>query len=247
MPITLTASRLKLERSGKLILDIDRFALASGETLALVGPNGAGKSTLLQVLAFLIQPDTGAIELDGEPISNGNRLTAIRRMALVFQEALLLDTTVQQNIEIPLRIRGVSRHDAQIRSVEWMHRLGISPLARKQAKKLSGGEAQRASIARALALQPQLLLMDEPFSALDYPTRKGLLIELSRILPETGITTLFVTHDFSEIPFLTRRVAVLFEGRIIREGDIQEILGEAAVSLSTWAPWDNAAISNPSA
>ncbi|MEW6260508.1 MAG: ATP-binding cassette domain-containing protein [Thermodesulfobacteriota bacterium] len=247
MPITLTASRLKLERSGKLILDIDRLALASGETLALVGPNGAGKSTLLQVLAFLIQPDTGAIELDGEPISNGNRLTAIRRMALVFQEALLLDTTVQQNIEIPLRIRGVSRHDAQIRSVEWMHRLGISPLARKQAKKLSGGEAQRASIARALALQPQLLLMDEPFSALDYPTRKGLLIELSRILPETGITTLFVTHDFSEIPFLTRRVAVLFEGRIIREGDIQEILGEAAVSLSTWAPWDNAAISNPSA
>lgn len=247
MPITLTASRLKLERSGKLILDIDRLSLASGETLALLGPNGAGKSTLLQVLAFLIQPDTGAIELDGEPISNGNRLTAIRRMALVFQEALLLDTTVQQNIEIPLRIRGVSRHDAQIRSVEWMHRLGISPLARKQAKKLSGGEAQRASIARALALQPQLLLMDEPFSALDYPTRKGLLIELSRILPETGITTLFVTHDFSEIPFLTRRVAVLFEGRIIREGDIQEILGEAAVSLSTWAPWDNAAISNPSA
>jgi len=247
MPITLTASRLKLERSGKLILDIDRLSLASGETLALLGPNGAGKSTLLQVLALLIQPDTGAIELDGEPISNGNRLTAMRRMALVFQEALLLDTTVQQNIEIPLRIRGVSRHDAQIRSVEWMHRLGISPLARKQAKKLSGGEAQRASIARALALQPQLLLMDEPFSALDYPTRKGLLIELSRILPETGITTLFVTHDFSEIPFLTRRVAVLFEGRIIREGDIEEILGEAAVSLSTWAPWDNAAISNPSA
>lgn len=244
MPITLTASHLKLERSGKVILDIDRLALASGETLALVGPNGAGKSTLLQVLAFLIQPNTGAIALDGEPISNGNRLAAMRRMALVFQEALLLDTTVQKNIEIPQRIRGISRKDAQMRSAEWMHRLGISHLARMQARKLSGGESQRVSIARALALQPQLLLMDEPFSALDYPTRKGLLIELGRILPETGITTLFVTHDFSEIPFLTRRIAVLFEGRIIRKGDIQEILGEAAVSLSTWAPWDNAAISD---
>lgn len=246
MPIALTASYLKVERSGKAILDIDRLVLTSGETLALVGPNGAGKSTLLQVLAFLIQPDTGTIELDGEPVSNGNRLAAMRRMALVFQEALLLDTTVQRNIEIPQRIRGVSRHDAQMRSEEWMHRLGISHLARKQARKLSGGEAQRTSIARALALQPQLLLMDEPFSALDYPTRKGLLIELGRILPETGITTLFVTHDFSEIPFLTRKVVVLFEGRIIREGDIREILGEAAVSLSTWAPWDTTAISNPS-
>lgn len=246
MPITLTASQLKLERSGKVILNIDRLTLISGETLALVGPNGAGKSTLLQVLACLIQPDTGVIELDGESISNGNRLAAIRRMALVFQEALLLDTTVQRNIEIPQRIRGVSQKDAQMRSAEWMHRLGISHLAREQTRKLSGGEAQRASIARALALRPQLLLMDEPFSALDYPTRKGLLIELGRILPETGITTLFVTHDFSEIPFLTRSVAVLFEGRIIREGDMKEILGEAAVSLSTWAPWDNAAISNPS-
>jgi tungstate transport system ATP-binding protein len=246
MPMTLTASHLKLKRSGKVILDIDRLTLASGETLALVGPNGAGKSTLLQVLAFLIQPDTGTIELDGESISNGNRLAAMRRMALVFQEALLLDTTVQRNIEIPQRIRGVSRKDAQMRAAEWMHRLGIAHLARKQAGKLSGGEAQRTSIARALALQPRLLLMDEPFSALDYPTRKGLLIELGRILPETKITTLFVTHDFSEIPFLTRKVAVLFEGRIIREGDIREILGEAAVSLSTWAPWDKAAISNPS-
>lgn len=246
MPIAFTASDLKLQRSGKAILDIDRLVLTSGETLALVGPNGSGKSTLLQVLAFLIQPDTGTIELDGEPVSNGNRLAAMRRMALVFQEALLLDTTVQRNIEIPQRIRGVSRHDARMRSEEWMHRLGISHLAHKQARKLSGGEAQRASIARALALQPQLLLMDEPFSALDYPTRKGLLIELGRILPETGITTLFVTHDFSEIPFLTRKVVVLFEGRIIREGDIREILGEAAVSLSTWAPWDTTAISNPS-
>lgn len=245
MSMTLTASHLKLERSGKVILDIERLALTSGETLALVGPNGAGKSTLLQVLALLIQPDTGTIELDGKPISNGNRLAAMRRMALVFQEALLLDTTVQRNIEIPQRIRGVSRKDAHMRSEEWMHRLGILHLARKQARKLSGGEAQRTSIARALALQPHLLLMDEPFSALDYPSRKALLMELGRILPETGITTLFVTHDFSEIPFLTRKVAVLFEGRILRQGDIREILGEAAVSLSTWAPWDHAAHSTP--
>jgi tungstate transport system ATP-binding protein len=87
-------------------------------------------------------------------------------------------------------------------------------------------------------MQPEILLMDEPFSALDYPTRKSLLTELGDILRTTRMTTIFVTHDFSEIPALTRQVAVMFDGRIIKRGNIQDILGETAVSVRSWAPWD---------
>uniref|UniRef100_A0A7C4RTM6 ATP-binding cassette domain-containing protein n=1 Tax=Desulfatirhabdium butyrativorans TaxID=340467 RepID=A0A7C4RTM6_9BACT len=238
MSITLTASRIRLTRSRKTIVDIDHLSISAGGVLALIGPNGAGKSTLLQILSLLLLPDSGTIEWNGEPVTEGNRLAAIRRMAIVFQDALLLNTTVKRNIEIPQRIRGIPKKDAEMRAEEWMNRLGIAHLARHPARKLSGGEAQRTSIARALALQPQLLFMDEPFSALDYPTRKSLLVRLGDILPASGITTMFVTHDFSEIPYLTNQVAVLFEGRIVQRGNIRDILGESAVSIHTWAPWE---------
>jgi tungstate transport system ATP-binding protein len=238
MPAQLSLTNLRLSRSGRDILNIEEFILNPGETLAVVGPNGAGKSSLLQVLAFLIEPDAGHITLDGEMIGNGNRLAARRKLAIVFQEALLLDTTVEKNIEIPLRIRGVSRKEAVVRSKEWMNRLGITRLAGQGARNLSGGEAQRTSIARALALKPEILLMDEPFSALDYPTRKSLLVELGRILRSSGMTTVFVTHDFSEIPYLTDQVAVLYDGRLIKRGQVVDILGDSAISVKIWAPWD---------
>lgn len=239
MTASLSVTNLKLNRSGREILDIDAFNLNSGEVLAVVGPNGAGKSSLLQILAFLIEPDTGIIRLDDEIIAPGNRLAARRKLAIVFQEALLLDTTVQKNIEIPLRIRGVSRPEAVARSAEWMTRLGITRLAGQRARSLSGGEAQRTSIARALAMQPEILMLDEPFAALDYPTRKSLLVELGDILRASGMTTLFVTHDFSEIPYLTDQVAVLYNGRLIKRGRVLDILGESAVSVKSWAPWDD--------
>lgn len=244
MSVKLLVKNLKLMRSGRDILDIKEFILNSGDILAVVGPNGAGKSSLLQILSFLIEPDTGIIMLDGETVGNGNRLAARRKLAVVFQESLLLDTTVQKNIEIPLRIRGISRQETAARSQEWMHRLGIIRLSGQRARNLSGGESQRTSIARALAMKPEILLMDEPFSALDYPTRKSLLSEMGDILHSSGMTTVFVTHDFSEIPALTRQVAVLYNGRLIKRGDIQEILGESAVSVRSWAPWDDNAGSN---
>jgi tungstate transport system ATP-binding protein len=239
MSVKLSVKNLKLSRSGREILDIEDFVLNRGEVLAVVGPNGAGKSSLLQILAFLVEPDAGIVMLDGEAVVNGNRLAARRKLAMVFQEALLLDTTVQKNIEIPLRIRGVSRQEAAARSREWMLRLGVNRLSGQRARNLSGGESQRTSIARALAMNPEILLMDEPFSALDYPTRKSLLSEMGDILHASDMTTVFVTHDFSEIPALTRQVAVLYNGRLIKRGDIHEILGESAVSVKCWAPWDD--------
>lgn len=232
------AENLRLELSGREIFHIDRLEIGKGEVLALIGPNGAGKSSLLLTLALLQIPTGGAIRIDGETANNGNRLRLRRKMAVVFQEPLLLDFTVRQNIMAALRIRGVPRRDATERMSEWLERFKISHLADRPASVLSGGEAQRTSLARSFALEPQILFLDEPFGSLDYPTRKSLLIELGQLLSEMNITTLFVTHDYTELPYLARRVAVLFEGGIIKEGSLNEVFGEETVKLTLWAPWE---------
>ena len=117
---------------------------------------------------------------------------------------------------IPLRIRGVSRNEAAARADKWLRRFQVDHLARRKARQLSGGEAQRTSLARAFALEPEMLFLDEPFTALDYPTKKMLLNEMGQILKDMSITTLFVTHDYTEIPFLASEVVVLNGGRIFQ-------------------------------
>ncbi|MCU0571600.1 MAG: ATP-binding cassette domain-containing protein [Syntrophobacteraceae bacterium] len=233
----LQAENLRWTEGGRDIVSVRELVLAKGEVLAVVGPNGAGKSSLLLMLALLQKPTEGTIRIDGEPTHNGNRLDLRRRMATVFQESLLLDCSVQHNISWALRIRGVSRREADRRTAEWLERFGIGHLARRAARHLSGGEAQRTSLARAFALEPDILFLDEPFSALDYPTRNQLIEELGVFLRETGTTTFFVTHDFSEIPRLAGRVVVLYEGKPVREGTVREIFGEEGLKWSAWVPW----------
>jgi tungstate transport system ATP-binding protein len=238
MTPSLLACDLSLNRTGREIFHINRLALHKGDVLALVGPNGAGKTSLLLTLALLEAPSAGNITYNGEVAGNGNILPLRRRMAVVFQDALLLDTTVFRNVMIPLRIRGVSKREAAARSEGWLHRFGIAPLAHRKARHLSGGEAQRTSLARAFALEPEFLFLDEPLGALDYPTRKALLGELGQILKDMKMTTLFVTHDFTEIPYLASMVAVLYEGRIVRHGTIREIFGEELLESKAWTPWE---------
>jgi tungstate transport system ATP-binding protein len=228
-----------LELGGHEIFNIAELAIQRGEVLALVGPNGAGKSSLLLTLALLQPPSAGTICIGGETATNGNRLRLRRRMAVVFQEALLLDFTVRQNIMAALRIRGVPRQEAAQRVNRWLDHFGISHLAARPTRVLSGGEAQRTSLARAFALEPEVLLLDEPFASLDYPTRKSLLNELGQLLSSMRMTTLFVTHDYTEIPFLAERVAVLYEGRILKDGSLNEVFGEEIVQRSLWAPWES--------
>lgn len=237
--VMLRVENLRLELGGREIFHIDDLAIHMGEVLALVGPNGAGKSSLLLTLALLQPPTSGAIHIDGETANNGNTLSLRRRMAVVFQEALLLDFTVRQNIMAALRIRGVPRNDAAERMTHWLERFGISHLAQQQARVLSGGEAQRTSLARAFALEPEVLLLDEPFAALDYPTRKSLLNDLGQLLADMSMTTLFVTHDYTEIPYLANRVAVLHEGKILKDGSLNEVFGEEILKRSLWAPWES--------
>jgi tungstate transport system ATP-binding protein len=223
----------------KEIFNIESFRLERGETLALVGPNGAGKTTLLLTLALLQQPTSGIIELDGIVASSSNLLALRRRMAVVFQDSLLLDMSVRSNLTKALWVRGVSRKEALARAGKWLDVFGVAHLATRQARSLSGGEAQRTSLARAFALQPDLLFLDEPFASLDYPTRNTLLKDLGQILKQMNMTTLFVTHDYTEIPFLADRTAVMYEGRILKFGSNREIFGEEFLERKSWVPWEN--------
>ena len=188
----------------------------TGDLLALIGPNGAGKSTLLRVMGMLQRPDHGNVLFRGQNALNGNPLELRRRVATVFQEHLLLNATVYQNAALGLRLRGTSQVEIERRLGPWLQRLGIAHLIARSARTLSGGEAQRTSLARALVLEPEILLLDEPFSALDPAAREDLLRDFQGILRETSITTVFVTHDRDEAFALANRIGVLDQGYLLQ-------------------------------
>lgn len=212
---------VKLVKGRKEILRVKEIELNKGEILSVVGPNGAGKSTLLLVLALLAQPSSGQIRFTGEVVTGKNVLSFRRRMAVVFQEPLLLNTTVFNNVAQGLKFRGIPGKEAASRVDCWLKRLDIAHLAHRSARNLSGGESQRVSLARALVLQPEVLFLDEPFTALDFSTRNQLVRDLGSIIRENGITTFFVTHDYFEIPGLTGlsgSIAVVSQGSIVFRG-----------------------------
>jgi tungstate transport system ATP-binding protein len=223
MTALLEVRDLRVRRDRRPVLEIEHLAVETGEVLAVVGPNGAGKSSLLLVLARLLKPERGEIRFDGRPAEALHDLDYRRRIGLVLQEPLLLDTSVFENVAAGLRFRRLPKDEIARRVGTWLERLGIASLRRRPAAKLSGGEAQRVSLARAFALQPQLLLLDEPFSSLDAPTRLRLLDDLHALLAETGTTTVLITHDLAEAARLARRVAVLLDGRLRQVGSPEEV------------------------
>lgn len=214
----LEARQVKVVYGGREVLSVEGLAVLHGEILAIVGPNGAGKSTLLRVLALLEAPTTGAVCFDSEPVRHNPRslLALRRRMATVFQSPLLCNTTVRGNISLGLRFRGCSNSDADKRVRRWAERFGIAHLLDQPARTLSGGEAQRVSLARAFVLDPEVLFLDEPFSALDQPTREGLIAELEGVLRESKVATVFVTHERNEALHFGDRVAVVMGGRLVQ-------------------------------
>lgn len=208
------------------VLQIPSLAVHTGEVLAIIGPNGAGKSTLLRVIGLLEQPAGGRVYLQGIQVTRENALPLRRRMASVFQDPLLLNSSVYENAALGLKLRGLDSQTIERRVRPWLERLGIVHLARRPARSLSGGEAQRVSLVRALALDPELLLLDEPFSALDPPTREGLLLDLETILRKTGITTVFVTHERNEAFMLGDRIAVLMGGEVLQVGPQRQVFAQ---------------------
>ena len=208
-------------RGARPVLTIDRLAIADGATLALVGPNGAGKSTLLLALASLIRLGSGALSFRGMPVGRGTELAYRRHIGLVLPDPLLLDASVFANVAAGLRFRGVPSASVRPRVTEWLERLGVAPLHDRPARQISSGEAQRVSLARALVLDPELLLLDEPFASVDAATRARLLDDLDGLLRETHVACVIVTHDLDEAVRLSDRMAVMVAGRI-RQVDTPE-------------------------
>jgi tungstate transport system ATP-binding protein len=211
----LEAKDLKVIRGGSLLVDVGELAILEGETLSLIGPNGAGKTTLLQALSFLTKPSAGKILFRGQAVgADYGALEFRRRLAMVFQEPLLFDTTVFGNVISGLKIRGTGAAEARSIAQSQMERFGIAHLRDRSAKTLSGGEAQRTSLARAFAISPEILFLDEPFASLDPPTHEAIVADLEKVLAETKTTTVMATHDRNEALRLSDRIAVMEVGRI---------------------------------
>ena len=198
------------------VLDVSALGVAPGEVLAVIGPNGSGKSTLLRVVGLLEEPAQGTVRIHGRSVDARRALAERRRMATVFQRPLLADMTVAENVALGLRFRGLGADAQDTRVSRWLERLNIAPLRDQRARTLSGGQAQRVALARALVLEPEVLLLDEPFAGLDEPSRDALLPDVAAILRHDRVTTFLVTHDRGEAQALADRVAVLMAGRIVQ-------------------------------
>ena len=221
----LEAGELEIVRGGARVLEVPSFVLDDREVVSLVGPNGAGKSTLLLALARLLPVASGEIRCRGEAVVSDRATFAYRRrMAMVFQEPLLFDGTVFENVAAGLKIRNMSRKEIAARVGETLELFNMTCLAQRSARKLSGGEAQRTSLARAFAIRPEIIFLDEPFSALDPPTRQALTEDLARILAETSTSAVLATHDQMEALRLSNRMVVMDRGRIVQTGTPFEIM-----------------------
>jgi tungstate transport system ATP-binding protein len=210
---------LTVVRGGTRVLQIPAFTLHRNETVALIGPNGTGKSSFLLALAGLLPLESGEICFRQQAIVPGFASTEYRRkIAMVFQEPLLFDTTVFDNVAVGLKLRHLSSREIKERVNSCLERFRIAHLADRSARKLSGGEAQRTSLARAFATNPEIILLDEPFVALDPPARQALSDDLELVLRESGITAILTTHDQMDALRLADRMVVMHQGEIIQSG-----------------------------
>jgi NitT/TauT family transport system ATP-binding protein len=203
------------------IAAIDRvsFDVRAGEFLVIVGPSGCGKSTLLDLIAGLTEPASGAVLLDDRPVTG----PGLDRGVVFQQYALFPWRTAQANIEFGLEVKGIGRRERQQRAREVLDLVGLSAFGDRYPHELSGGMKQRVAIARSLAYEPDVLLMDEPYAALDAQTRESLQDELLGIWRRTGTTIVFITHSIDEAVYLGERVAVMTSrpGRIKQFVDVQ--------------------------
>lgn len=223
----MSVHNLIVKRSGVMVLNVNEMNVKQGRILALIGPNGAGKSTLLLTLAGLLKPTAGKIDYRGTPVdSSASRSRMRRSVSVVFQEPLLLNTSVYNNVALGLKFRHLNDKEIEKSVKESLEYFGISVLAKRSARTLSGGEAKRVSLARAFALKPELILLDEAFNSLDPPTRETLMDDLRHILEETKITAVMALHDREETLRLAQDVTVMADGRIIQSGTTSQIFNE---------------------
>ncbi|MGW7363067.1 quaternary amine ABC transporter ATP-binding protein [Streptomyces sp. NPDC054841] len=229
----LTPAELR-ERTGctAAVRDVS-FDVRKGEVFVVMGLSGSGKSTLVRCLTRLIEPTSGSIAIDGEDVLSMDkaRLRELRRhrAAMVFQHfGLLPHRCVLDNVAYGLEIQGVGRAARRERAAEVIAKVGLEGLENRRPGQLSGGQQQRVGLARALAVDPEVLLFDEPFSALDPLIRRDMQEEVIRLHREEGRTMVFITHDLSEALRLGDRIALMRDGRIVQLGTPEEIVGSPA-------------------
>lgn len=227
MSSLLKLEQVTYEKQERTILSIPTFSIQQAEIIGIMGPNGAGKSTLLKLLAMLDSPTNGSIYFKDTQLTEQNMTIDMRRkFAIALQQSLLLNTTVYQNVALGLKLRKLPKNEIKEKVEYWLEKFNISHLIKKHAHHLSGGEAQRVNLARAMILEPEVLFLDEPFSALDFPTKVQLLKELKEILTSTKTTTVFVSHDLLEVKFLTERLAILMNGEVRQIGPTLEVIDQ---------------------
>jgi len=211
------------KRFGKVVaLEDATLAIRRGELMTLLGPSGCGKTTLLNLVAGFLVVDDGEIEIDGKRVNDVP--TYKREIGMMFQNyALFPHMSIADNVGYGLRMRGVAKPELKRRVAEALSLVRLAGVEDRRPHQLSGGQQQRVALARALVVSPKVLLLDEPFSALDRNLRASMQIEVKEIQRKLGVTTIFVTHDQSEALSLSDRIAVMFEGRIRQVGSPDEI------------------------
>lgn len=208
-------------------LDAVSLDVADGEFVTLLGPSGSGKSTLLGLAVGSITADSGEVALRGRDVRNLKPHQ--RNIGMVFQRySLFPNKTVAENIAYPLAIRKIDRAEIARRVANSLEMMNLGPQSHRFPGEISGGQAQRVAVARALVFSPDLLLMDEPLGALDKSLRTGLQEEISRLQRASGIPTLYVTHDQDEAMFLSDRIALCNHGKIVALGEPRELYEEPA-------------------
>jgi ABC-type sulfate/molybdate transport systems ATPase subunit len=217
MGAELSLRQARQVRGGREILRVDGLDVEAGEHVSVLGPNGAGKTTLLRLLAGVDHPSSGTVTLDGVSTARGG-VELRRRVAYATQQPGLLSTSVRRNVELPLRWRKVARAERARVATAALERLGVGHLADRPARELSGGEQQRVSLARALALDPSVLLLDEPAAGLDAQTRSAFFNDLEQALADRAATVVQVSHRAEEALRFADRVVVLVDGGVHQVG-----------------------------
>jgi ABC-type Fe3+/spermidine/putrescine transport system ATPase subunit len=213
--------RLRCQFGDFALRDVS-LRIRQGEYWVILGPSGCGKSVLLQTIAGFFSPSSGRILVESQDITASP--PERRKMGLVFQQAALFPhKSVRENVAYGLRARKTPAADVERAVDELVGRLGLGTIVGRPVATLSGGEAQRVAVARALAIRPKLLLLDEPMSALDHNTRLELQAELARVHKELGLTTLHVTHSREEAAALGDHIAIMLGGRIVQQGTMSEV------------------------
>ena len=237
------------ERDGRRVLDVPSLTVASGRVTALLGPNGSGKSTLLRLVAGLERPSSGEVRIGQSTVRGARAMRGVA--AIAFQEPVFLAGKVRANLELGLRLRGFAAAESAQRAAAAAEALGIAPLLERSAHRLSGGEAQRANLARALVLRAPVTLLDEPLAGLDAQTRQQLMFELPALLADFSPTTILVTHDREEAMRLASDVVILIDGRVRAAGPVGSVFrsppdDETALFLGyTILPVDSATVAIP--